>query len=169
MWRLGFGVPMETGKSQPGGSIRHVSLSASTPAFENSTQLDKQVELALFPAPKDTGFSSGSWKSSRYHKTHIQEGSLLTEQSQGGTRDGFKDKAAWRAGAWAELWRTEEWAGLHSPRSSGVNSWLGLDTCSRNEVQLHIIFSLSISTLWIISKGLKFFWIPEAYDNTQQN
>lgn len=42
-----FGVPMETGKSQLGGSIRHVSLSASTPAFENSTQLDKQVELAL--------------------------------------------------------------------------------------------------------------------------
>ena len=46
MWRMEFGVPMETGKSQLGVSIRHVSLSASTPAFENSIQLDKQVELA---------------------------------------------------------------------------------------------------------------------------
>lgn len=74
------------------------------------------------PAPKDTGFSSGSWKSSRYHKTHTgRKSPYRTESGRDKRRIRGQSGLEGRCLSWAL--RTEEWAGLHSPRSSGVNSW----------------------------------------------
>lgn len=168
MWRLGFGRSLwRQGSPSPGGSIRHVSLSASTPAFENSTQLDKQVELALFPCSKGHRIF---FKKLKIWSISQDTWSLLTEQESGEGQEMIQGQSGLE-GRCLSLGSGELKSGLDfTVRSSRCKQLVGIrHMLTELRSSYTWIFSLSISTLWIISKGLKFFWIPEAYDNTQQN